>query len=49
MRLSHEKTPVITAIREYQKLNVIPFDVPGHKRGRGIPELVDFFGENILI
>lgn len=48
MRLNHEKTPVITAIREYQKLNVIPFDVPGHKRGRGIPELVDFFGEDIL-
>ena len=48
MRLNHEKTPVITAVREYQKLDVIPFDVPGHKRGRGIPELVDFFGADIL-
>ncbi len=48
MKLNHERTPIITAIREYQKLDVVPFDVPGHKRGKGIPELVDFFGMDIL-
>ena len=48
MKLNQNATPVITAIKEYQKLNVVPFDVPGHKRGKGVPELVDFFGAEIL-
>ena len=27
---------------------IVPFDVPGHKRGRGNPELVELLGENVL-
>lgn len=29
-------------------MRVVPFDVPGHKRGRGNPELVDFLGEKCV-
>ncbi len=30
------------------KRRVVPFDVPGHKRGRGNPELVNFLGEKCV-
>ena len=39
------KTPVATALQNYKKRRVVPFDVPGHKHGRGTPELLSFFGE----
>ena len=29
-------------------MRVVPFDVPGHKRGRGNPELVDLLGEKCV-
>ena len=29
-------------------MRVVPFDVPGHKRGRGNPELTDFLGEQCV-
>ncbi len=42
------KTPLFNALKEYKERNVIPFDVPGHKHGNGIPELRDFLGTNTL-
>ena len=27
---------------------LVPFDVPGHKRGKGNPDLTDFLGEKCL-
>ena len=31
----------------YEKKRIVPFDVPGHKRGRGNPELVELLGEKM--
>ena len=44
----HKKTPVFTAMKDYLDRNVIPFDVPGHKYGRGAEELVAFYGEKTV-
>lgn len=46
--LDHSKTPVFTAMKEYRAKNVIPFDVPGHKHGRGLREYAEYFGEAML-
>ena len=32
----------------YEKKRIVPFDVPGHKRGRGNPELVELLGEKCV-
>lgn len=36
------------ALNQYKSMRVVPFDVPGHKRGRGNPELAAFLGEQCL-
>lgn len=43
-----EKTPVFDAVKAYMQKNTIPFHVPGHKQGRGLPEFADFVGNNVL-
>ncbi|PAB56888.1 aminotransferase class I/II-fold pyridoxal phosphate-dependent enzyme [Anaeromicrobium sediminis] len=48
MKKNQYETPLYTAILEYSKKKVIPFDVPGHKQGRGNKELVEFLGEKTL-
>ncbi len=40
--------PLFNALCKYQSKNVIPFDVPGHKHGKGIPQLVEFLGSKTL-
>lgn len=42
------KTPLFDALKAYHGRKVIPFDVPGHKHGKGIEELTEFFGETIM-
>ncbi len=44
-RLSQERAPIYEALEEFRKMRVVPFDVPGHKRGRGNPELTRLLGE----
>lgn len=47
--LNHqEKTPIFDAVKKYVSDNTIPFHVPGHKQGRGIPEFCEFVGKNTL-
>ena len=29
-----ERAPIYEALEEFKKKRVVPFDVPGHKRGR---------------
>ncbi|MCI7263761.1 MAG: aminotransferase class I/II-fold pyridoxal phosphate-dependent enzyme [Otoolea sp.] len=43
--LSQERAPIYEALERFQKMRVVPFDVPGHKRGRGNPELTALLGE----
>ncbi len=40
--------PVYEALERFRKQRVVPFDVPGHKRGRGNPELVKLLGERCV-
>lgn len=40
--------PLYEAIEVFRKKRIVPFDVPGHKRGRGNPELIDLLGERCV-
>lgn len=48
MKLSQENAPILDALKHFKAMRVVPFDVPGHKRGRGNPELAAFLGEACL-
>lgn len=45
---SHSKAPIYEALIKYKKARVVPFDVPGHKQGRGNNMLREFLGEQCL-
>ena len=45
---TQDRAPVLEALERFKSRRVVPFDVPGHKRGRGNAELVDFLGEKCL-
>ena len=45
---TQDRAPVLEALERFKNRRVVPFDVPGHKRGRGNAELVDFLGEKCL-
>ena len=40
--------PICEALERFRKRRVVPFDVPGHKRGRGNPELTQLLGERCV-
>lgn len=40
--------PLFEAVQSYLAQGVIPFHVPGHKQGRGIPELTGWLGAKAL-
>lgn len=42
------KTPLLDALSQYHDKGVAPFDVPGHKHGKGLTELADFLGKKVL-
>ena len=49
MNLEKQKAaPIYEALERFRKKRVVPFDVPGHKRGRGNPELVNLLGEKCV-
>ncbi len=45
---SQEKAPIYEALQEFRKMRVVPFDVPGHKRGKGNPELAELLGDRCV-
>ncbi len=47
-KLSQLSAPVYEALEAFRKKRVVPFDVPGHKRGRGNPELRELLGEKCV-
>ncbi|WP_353949282.1 aminotransferase class I/II-fold pyridoxal phosphate-dependent enzyme [Sporolactobacillus sp. Y61] len=47
-QLSQKRAPVLEALNRFKAMRVVPFDVPGHKRGRGNRELADFLGDRCL-
>ena len=46
--LSQTSAPIQEALERMKRARLVPFDVPGHKRGRGNPELVAFLGSACL-
>lgn len=42
------RAPIYEALQTFRQMRVVPFDVPGHKRGRGNPELREFLGEQCI-
>ncbi len=46
--LLQQKAPIYEALKKHKQNRVVPFDVPGHKGGRGNKELTEFLGENCL-
>ena len=46
--LSQKRAPIYEALQEMQRMRLVPFDVPGHKRGKGNPELCSLLGERCV-
>ena len=46
--LNQNRAPIYEALEEFKKMRVVPFDVPGHKRGRGNPELAALLGDKCV-
>ncbi len=46
--LNQHRAPLMEALEEFRAMRVVPFDVPGHKRGKGNPELMAFLGRDCL-
>ncbi|MFY9217545.1 MAG: aminotransferase class I/II-fold pyridoxal phosphate-dependent enzyme [Tepidanaerobacteraceae bacterium] len=43
-----QQTPLFDALKKHVAEGTLPFHVPGHKGGKGIPEFRAFVGENVL-
>jgi arginine decarboxylase len=48
MNYTQQNSPIHEALLKHKKNRVVPFDVPGHKGGRGNPELAEFLGADCL-
>ena len=46
--MSQYRAPIYEALERFREMRVVPFDVPGHKHGRGNPELTAFLGERCV-
>ncbi len=46
--MDQRKAPIYEALEELKSMRLVPFDVPGHKRGKGNKELTDFLGERCM-
>lgn len=46
--LDQHRAPIYDALLRYRDARVVPFDVPGHKHGKGNPELTEFLGKTCL-
>ncbi|NCA66726.1 MAG: aminotransferase class V-fold PLP-dependent enzyme [Clostridia bacterium] len=42
------RAPIFEALQQFKTMRIVPFDVPGHKRGKGNKELLNFLGEKCL-
>lgn len=47
-KLTQENAPIYEGLEKFRKNRIVPFDVPGHKRGRGNPELVNLLGQQCV-
>ena len=47
-KMNQNHAPIHEALETFRRMRVVPFDVPGHKRGRGNPELTEFLGQKCV-
>ena len=47
-QLDQNHVPIYEALERFRQMRVVPFDVPGHKHGRGNPELTAFLGQQCV-
>ncbi len=45
---NQKRAPILEALEEMKYNKLVPFDVPGHKRGKGNKDLTEFLGEKCL-
>ena len=43
-----QNVPIVNALNNFREARVVPFDVPGHKRGKGNKALTDFLGKSAV-
>ncbi len=48
LKARQRRAPIYEALERFKYMRVVPFDVPGHKRGRGNPELTEFLGSQCV-
>lgn len=46
--LNQNQAPITEALQSFKQKRIVPFDVPGHKRGKGNIELTELLGEKAL-
>lgn len=46
--MDQTRAPLMEALERMRYDRLVPFDVPGHKRGKGNPELTQFLGDQCL-
>ena len=46
--IDQSRAPIYEALQNFRQMRVVPFDVPGHKHGKGNPELTAFLGEQCV-
>jgi len=46
--IDQNRAPIYEALQNFRQMRVVPFDVPGHKHGKGNPELMEFLGEQCV-
>lgn len=46
--MDQTRAPLLEALERMKNERLVPFDVPGHKRGKGNPELTEFLGEQCM-
>lgn len=47
-KLDQQRAPIYEALEQFRQMRVVPFDVPGHKHGKGNPELTEFLGKQCV-
>jgi arginine decarboxylase len=45
---SQNRAPLFDTLKKYSQNSVTHFDVPGHKRGKGLKEFADFMGDAVM-
>jgi arginine/lysine/ornithine decarboxylase len=46
--INQNTAPIYEALQKFKEMRIVPFDVPGHKRGRGNAELTEFLGQQCM-